>query len=60
MLNIHTIFDTDSHTYTYVVWDGETKKSAVIDSVLDYNHKNVTTSTKLADKVIEFIKANNQ
>jgi glyoxylase-like metal-dependent hydrolase (beta-lactamase superfamily II) len=59
MLNIHTIFDTDSHTYTYVVWDGETKKSAVIDSVLDYNHKNVTTSTKLADKVIKFIKANN-
>lgn len=59
MLNIHTIFDTDSHTYTYIVWDGETKKSAVIDSVLDYNHKNVTTSTKLADRVVEFIKANN-
>ncbi len=59
MLNIHTIFDIDSHTYTYVVWDSETRKSAVIDSVLDYNHKNITTSTKLADRVIEFIKANN-
>ena len=58
MLNIHTIFDTDSHTYTYVVWDSETKKSAVIDSVLDYNHKNVASSTELADRVIQFVKEN--
>lgn len=59
MLNIHTIFDTDSHTYTYVVWDSETKKSAVIDSVLDYNHKNVVSSTELADRVVKFVKENN-
>ncbi|MFN3693096.1 MAG: MBL fold metallo-hydrolase [Candidatus Paceibacteria bacterium] len=54
-LTIHPIFDADSHTITYVVSDPVTKKSAVIDSVLDYNHKNVTTDTVLADEVIAYI-----
>jgi glyoxylase-like metal-dependent hydrolase (beta-lactamase superfamily II) len=54
-LTIHPIFDTDSHTVTYIVWDASTKKSAIIDSVLDYNHKNVTTSTELADRVVSYI-----
>ena len=54
---IHPIFDHDSHTVTYVVSDPVTKKSAVIDSVLDYNHKNVTTDTTLADQVIAYIRA---
>jgi len=58
-LQIHPIFDTDSHTVTYIVWDKTTKKSAVIDSVLDYNHKNVQTDTVLADQVIAFIEENN-
>lgn len=55
-LIVHPIFDTDSHTVTYVVSDPATKKSAVIDSVLDYNHKNVQTDTALADQVIVYIK----
>ncbi|MBP9836516.1 MAG: MBL fold metallo-hydrolase [Candidatus Pacebacteria bacterium] len=54
-LIIHPIFDTDSHTITYVVSDPVTKKCAIIDSVLDYNHKNVETDTVLADKVIAYI-----
>lgn len=54
-LTVHPIFDTDSHTVTYVVSDEETKKSAVIDSVLDYNHKNVATNTALADQVVDYI-----
>ena len=54
-LTIHPIFDTDSHTITYVVADPDTKKCAVIDPVLDYNHKNVQTSTILADQVIAYI-----
>jgi glyoxylase-like metal-dependent hydrolase (beta-lactamase superfamily II) len=54
-LEIHPVFDADSHTVTYVVWDAATKKSAIIDSVLDYNHKNVETDTTLADKVIAFV-----
>jgi len=52
---VHPVFDHDSHTVTYVVSDLVTKKSAIIDSVLDYNHKNVETSTALADEVIAYI-----
>lgn len=54
-LVVHPIFDHDSHTVTYVVFDPATKKSAIIDSVLDYNHKNVKSSTELADEVIAYI-----
>lgn len=54
-LVVHPVFDHDSHTITYVVSDPATKKSAVIDSVLDYNHKNVKSDTKLADEVIAYI-----
>src|SRR3989344_8494751 len=54
-LVVHPIFDHDSHTITYVVSDPATKKSAIIDSVLDYNHKNVKSSTELADEVIAYI-----
>lgn len=52
---VHPIFDHDSHTITYVVSDPATKKAAVIDSVLDYNHKNVKSDTKLADEVVAYI-----
>ena len=54
-LIVHPIFDHDSHTVTYVVSDPVTKKSAVIDSVLDYNHRNVQTDTVLADEVIAYV-----
>jgi len=54
-LVVHPIFDHDSHTITYIVSDPATKISAVIDSVLDYNHKNVKTDTTLADQVITYI-----
>jgi len=54
-LQIHPIFDTDSHTVTYIVWDTNSKQSAIIDSVLDYNHKNIATDTTLADQVVAFV-----
>jgi glyoxylase-like metal-dependent hydrolase (beta-lactamase superfamily II) len=57
-LIIHPVFDHDSHTVTYVVSDPVTKKSAIIDSVLDYHHKNVQTDTVLADAVIAYITKN--
>lgn len=57
-LIIKPFFDDDSHTITYVVSDPVTKKSAIIDSVLDYNHKNVQTDTTLADQVAAYITDN--
>jgi glyoxylase-like metal-dependent hydrolase (beta-lactamase superfamily II) len=58
-LVVHPIFDSDSHTVTYVVWDKSARVSAIIDSVLDYNHKNVSTKTDLADQVVAYIRDNN-
>ncbi|MEK9160873.1 MAG: MBL fold metallo-hydrolase [Patescibacteria group bacterium] len=57
-LVVHPLFDSDSHTISYVIWDKETRRAAIIDSVLDYNHKNVETRTDLADQIIDYIRAN--
>lgn len=56
---VQPFFDEDSHTISYVVWDPETHVSAIIDSVLDYHHKNITTDTKLADEIIAYITKHN-
>jgi len=53
---VQPFVDDDSHTITYVVFDPVTKKSAIIDSVLDYDHVNVRTYTKSADLVVSYIK----
>ncbi|MDZ7808913.1 MAG: MBL fold metallo-hydrolase [Arhodomonas sp.] len=43
-------------TFSYVVWDPETKQAAVIDSVLDYTENNGLTATDSADEMIAFIR----
>jgi glyoxylase-like metal-dependent hydrolase (beta-lactamase superfamily II) len=44
---------------TYVVYEKPGSACAIIDSVLDYDPKSGRTSHTSADKVIEFVKANN-
>ncbi|MGC9386215.1 MAG: MBL fold metallo-hydrolase [Hydrogenovibrio sp.] len=34
-MNIRQLFDYDTWTYTYLIWDEKTKEAAVIDSVLE-------------------------
>jgi len=55
-VNIKDFFDKDTATFTYVVSDPETSEAAVIDSVLDYDRDSGRTSTKSADKVIEYVR----
>ena len=50
-------FDPDTWTVTYVVYEKPGTPCAIIDSVLDYDPKSGRTSTKSADEVIHFIKA---
>ena len=50
--------DSSSGTISYVVKDPDSKKSAVIDSVLDFDHSSGRTSTRNADKIISFIEKN--
>lgn len=55
---VHGIFDAATWTVTYVVHSGEGSAAAIIDSVLDYDPKSGRTRTTSADKVIDYVKAN--
>lgn len=55
-VKIKDFFDKDTATFTYVVSDPETSKAAVIDSVLDYDRDSGRSSTKSADKVMEYVR----
>ncbi len=56
---VHGIFDPDTWTVTYVVYEKEGSPCAIIDSVLDYDPKSGRTRTNSADKVIDFVKQKN-
>ncbi|MDB2550330.1 MBL fold metallo-hydrolase [Rickettsiales bacterium] len=58
-MNIKYFFDQDTATFTYVISDEETRKSAIIDSALNYDQYAGVTSTKSVDLVIDYIKKNN-
>jgi glyoxylase-like metal-dependent hydrolase (beta-lactamase superfamily II) len=50
---IRGFFDDQTNTITYLVWDPETLKAAVIDPVLDYDPSDGTVDTRSAEKVLE-------
>jgi glyoxylase-like metal-dependent hydrolase (beta-lactamase superfamily II) len=49
---IRAFFDEPTNTVSYLVADPETKRAAVIDPVLDYNHASGNASTKSADVIL--------
>jgi glyoxylase-like metal-dependent hydrolase (beta-lactamase superfamily II) len=53
---IHPFFDPATWTVTYVVHQEGRPKCAIIDAVLDYDHKAGRTATASADKVIAFVR----
>ncbi len=55
---VHGLFDPATWTVTYVVYEKPGSACAIIDSVLDYDPKSGRTSHHSADKLIEFVKAN--
>ena len=46
---IHAFFDEPTNTVSYLVADPETRQAAVIDPVLDYDHKSGKANVKSAD-----------
>ena len=54
---VKAFFDAPTFTFTYVVHDAETRRAAVIDSVLDFDYPSGRTDTRSADAVIAFIRA---
>lgn len=54
---VKAFFDEATFTITYVVHDPDTRRAAIIDSVLDYDPKSGRTSTDSADAVIAYVGA---
>jgi glyoxylase-like metal-dependent hydrolase (beta-lactamase superfamily II) len=52
---IKALFDEPTNTVTYVVHDAETRRAAVIDSVLDFDPASGRTSFASADAVIAYV-----
>lgn len=49
---IHAFFDEATNTVSYLVGDPETKQAAVIDPVLDYDHKSGKANVTSADAIL--------
>lgn len=54
--DVTCFFDEPTFTASYVVVDAETKRAAVVDSVLDYEPHGGRTSTVSADRIVTFVK----
>ncbi len=50
---IRAFFDEPTNTVSYLVWDPATKDGAVIDPVLDWDHKSGTADTAFADRLLD-------
>lgn len=55
-LHVDAFYDKATSTISYLVMDGETRKCALIDSVLDYDPKSGRTCTASADQLINRVK----
>jgi glyoxylase-like metal-dependent hydrolase (beta-lactamase superfamily II) len=53
---VRTFFDEPTFTATHVVSDPATKRAAIIDSVLDFDHASGRTATAGADAIIDYVK----
>ena len=54
---IHAFFDEPTNTVSYLVADPETREAAVVDPVLDYDHKSGKANVKSADAILAKAKA---
>jgi glyoxylase-like metal-dependent hydrolase (beta-lactamase superfamily II) len=53
---IKAFFDEPTNTVSYLVADLETKRAAIVDPVLDYDHASGKASTKSADAILDAAK----
>jgi len=54
---VRAFFHEPTNSVTYLVWDGATKRAAIIDSVLDFDAKSGRTDTRSAAAIIAAIRA---
>ena len=56
---VKSFFDEPTFTATHVVHDPDTRKAAIVDSVMDFDQARGRTSFESADRIIEYVKAEN-
>ncbi|MEQ1497455.1 MAG: MBL fold metallo-hydrolase [Novosphingobium sp.] len=54
---VRTFFDTATFTATHVVHDPQTRHAAIIDPVLDFDQASGRTSTKSAQAIADYVRA---
>jgi glyoxylase-like metal-dependent hydrolase (beta-lactamase superfamily II) len=54
---VKAFFDEPTFAASYVVSDPETKKAAIVDSVLDFDQPSGRTSAESADEIIAYVEA---
>jgi len=54
---IEAFFDEPTNTVSYLVWDPASRKAAVIDPVLDYDHRSGEVDNRSADEILARAKA---
>jgi glyoxylase-like metal-dependent hydrolase (beta-lactamase superfamily II) len=54
---IQAFFDEPTNTISYLVWDEATRKAALIDPVLDYDHNSGSVDTRSAKAALEAARA---
>ncbi len=57
-MKVRAFFDTRTCTLTYVIWDEESGKAAVIDPVLDYDPVAARVFNESIDEVLAFVDEN--
>lgn len=57
-LTIKSFFDEPTSTVSYVIHDPETRRAAIIDSVLDFDSASGSTSVSSADAIIAYAEEN--
>ena len=53
---VQSFYDPATFTFTYVVYDRDGGRAAIVDPVLDYDPASARTSTASADRVLAFVR----
>ncbi len=53
--DVKTFFDEETFTFSHIVSDLETKRAAIVDSVLNYDPKSGRTAKTSADEIIAYV-----
>lgn len=54
---VQSFIHEPTSTFSYVVWDPDSLRAAVIDSVLDYAEHAGRVSTESADRIVDFVRS---